>query len=36
MAGGLKDVFLSDDEIAGLKDAIKGQPVPERLKSNRK
>jgi len=36
MAGGLKDVFLSDDEIARLKDAIKGQPVPERLKSNRK
>jgi len=36
MTGGMKDVSLSDDEIAGLKDAIKGQPVPERLKSNRK
>lgn len=36
MAGGLKDVTLSDEEIAGLKDAIKGNPVPERLKSNRK
>ncbi|OQX00191.1 MAG: TrpB-like pyridoxal-phosphate dependent enzyme [Desulfobacteraceae bacterium A6] len=36
MAGGMKDVSLSDDEIAGLKDAIKGQPMPERLKSIRK
>jgi len=36
MAGDLKDVSLSDDEIAGLKDAIKGNPVPERLKSIRK
>ncbi len=36
MAGDLKDVSLSDDEIAGLKDAIKGHPAPERLKSIRK
>jgi tryptophan synthase beta chain len=36
MAGDMKDVSLSDEEIAGLKDAIKGHPVPERLKSIRK
>ena len=36
MAGDLKDASLSDEEIAGLKDAIKGHPVPERLKSIRK
>jgi tryptophan synthase beta chain len=36
MAGGLKDVFLSDEKIAELKDAIKDHPAPERLKSIRK
>jgi len=36
MAGGLKDVSLSDEKIAELKDALKGYPVPERLKSIRK
>jgi tryptophan synthase beta chain len=36
MAGGLKDVSLSDENIAELKGALKGYPAPEHLKSVRK
>lgn len=36
LAGGLQDVTLSDDEIEKLIAAIKGNPVPAKLRSNRK